>query len=83
VSLQETGGNPQQGNDINIQASGLGGGGGFRRASRNYFAWFLNCNSYHTKSLTFAGLVIDGATGRDQAKFRGPSLQGPRLGDAD
>lgn len=46
VSLQETGGNPQQGNDINIQASGLGGGGGFRQASRNYFAWFLNRDSY-------------------------------------
>lgn len=46
MSLQETGGNPQQGNDINIQASGLGGGGGFRQASRNYFAWFLNRDSY-------------------------------------
>lgn len=58
VNFQENrtnaGGNPQQENDINIQARGLGGGGGFRQASRNYFTWFLNGDTYNTESLTFS-----------------------------
>jgi iron complex outermembrane receptor protein len=58
VNFQENrtnaGGNPQQENDINVQARGLGGGGGFRQASRNYFTWFLNSDSYNTESLTFS-----------------------------
>lgn len=57
VNFQEdrtnAGGNPQQENDINIQARGFAGGG-FRQASRNYFTWFLNSDSYNTESITFS-----------------------------
>lgn len=57
VNFQEdrtnAGGNPQQENDINIQARGFAGGG-FRQASRNYFTWFLNGDSYNTESITFS-----------------------------
>ncbi len=57
VNFQEdrtnAGGNPQQENDINIQARGFAGGG-FRQASRNYFTWFLNGDSFNTESLTFS-----------------------------
>ncbi|MDI1250691.1 MAG: hypothetical protein PSV13_17650 [Lacunisphaera sp.] len=57
VNFQEdrtnAGGNPQQENDINVQARGFAGGG-FRQASRNYFTWFLNGDSYNTETLTFS-----------------------------
>jgi len=57
VNFQEdrtnAGGNPQQENDFNVQARGFAGGG-FRQASRNYFTWFLNGDSYNTESITFS-----------------------------
>jgi len=57
VNFQEdrtnAGGNPQQENDLNVQARGFAGGG-FRQASRNYFTWFLNGDSYNTESITFS-----------------------------
>lgn len=80
--VSSTNGNPQQGNDINLNSRGVPRAtGNARPVARNYFVWYINGDSYNTERLSFSrgpnsilfGLGDPGGiinTSTKQARFR-------------